>query len=71
MLNKKPHTHGCPYCEKDVECAAAGRGGCLFASTSMMTCIPCSNVVVDAIESGTFDPETFVVGPERHHSTAA
>lgn len=41
-MNHEPHTHRCGYCDQDVPCAWAADGGCIFPSTSSVTCNPCA-----------------------------
>lgn len=38
-----PHTHWCPHCEAMKDCATARKDevGCIFASTSPITCHEC------------------------------
>lgn len=45
-MNTHTHSHWCPMCEKDVPCAAAASGGCIFSATSPLTCEPCSEALV-------------------------
>jgi len=49
-MTTTPHTHRCSHCQSEVPCEWAARGGCLFASTSPVTCTPCADAKTDRDE---------------------
>lgn len=49
-MNTKPHAHYCPHCQTDVACDVT-HGGCLFPASADITCNPCAERLVDAIDA--------------------
>lgn len=53
-MNQKVHSHYCPSCDRNVDCVTAREGGCIFSTSTEMTCGICA-----ARACGHEDPESF------------
>lgn len=61
-MNTRSHTHWCPKCERAVDCPAAHDGGCIFASSSPVTCQECEEAAWPLEGAGTVEPQVELFG---------